>query len=270
MMVSILEFRAKEKDREVHNRLLKELVFRYSAAERELMELNQLKNKFLGIAAHDLRNPLVSIRGFAELLLNGDLGPVEDDQKEFLALIHSASQDMLRLVNDLLDVSVIESGRLSMQIQEADLKSLLENRLKIIQVTADAKNIAIRASLDPVPSCRIDTNRIGQVVDNLIGNALKFSPAGSEITVGLQEVGGRLRVSVADQGPGLTPEDQAKLFGDFQRLSAQPTGGEKSTGLGLAIVKKIVEAHGGRVEVQGEPGRGSTFSFEIPLENVHA
>lgn len=265
LMTTLLDYRALEKDREVQSRMLKELIFRYSAAERELVELNQLKNKLLGMAAHDMRNPLVSVRGFSEILLSGELGPVEEAQREFLTLIHSASQEMLTLVNDLLDVSIIESGQLTLRLQSGNLNDLLGTRLKIIQISADAKDIAIQHSLKSVPDSRFDSNRIGQVIDNLLGNAIKFSPSGSTVFVSLTANQQDVVVDVRDEGPGLSSEDQSKLFGEFQRLSAQPTNGEKSTGLGLAIVKKIVEAHQGQVSVKSELGKGSTFSFSLPL-----
>ena len=266
LLTILLEYRASDKDQEVGRRLLKELVFRYSAAERELVELNQLKNKFLGIAAHDLRNPLVSIGGFSELLLEGEIGPLNEEQKEFLTIIHSAGRNMLALVNDLLDVSVIESGRLTLKIEPGFLKSLVEDRIRINRMPAEAKEIELHAALEDLPEALFDANRVNQVLDNLIGNAVKFSPPGSNIYITLSRTEKGARISVRDEGPGLSPEDQAKLFGEFQRLSAQPTAGEKSTGLGLAIVRKIVEAHGGTVEVESRLGTGSTFGFIIPLE----
>lgn len=235
-------------------------------SNRELLELNQLKNKFLGIAAHDLRNPLVSIRGFSEILRSGALGGLTAEQEDSLSTIHGAAEGMLTLVNDLLDVSVIERGKLELQLRRGSLKEVLENRCRIQKAVAQQKGITIHGRFPEVPPASFDANRIAQVIDNLIGNAIKFSPPGSEIHVGLRPKGGMLQVSIRDQGPGISPEDQAKLFGEFQRLSAQPTGGEKSTGLGLAIVKKIVEAHCGILEVESRVGAGATFSFQIPME----
>jgi len=235
--------------------------------QRALLQLNELKNKFLGMAAHDLRNPLVSIRGFSEMLLSKDLGPLTEQQKESIAIINSASQDMLNLVNDLLDVSIIESGRLDLKLKPGSLKDLIEERIKVNEILALKKNMTLQVSPDNVPKFLFDSNRIAQVIDNLIGNALKFSPPGSNIYITLVMQEGKFaKVSVRDEGPGIPSEEQAMLFGEFHRLSTQPTGGEKSTGLGLNIAKKIVETHGGSISVQSRIGRGSTFTFKLPMK----
>lgn len=262
---TILNYRAAEKDKEVTSRLLKKLVLNHSAAERQLFELNQLKNKFLGIAAHDLRNPLASIRGFSELLLSDDMGSLTEDQHEFIKTIHSLSQDMLNLVNDLLDVSVIESGKLELKRQPGSLKVLIEERIHINSILAKNKQMKLHESLATVPEVSFDYSRITQVVDNLISNAIKYSPSGSNIFVSLNQQGMKAQISVRDEGPGIEPEEQKRLFGEFQRLSTKPTGGEKSTGLGLSIVKKIVEAHNGTAAVESQPGAGSTFTFILPI-----
>lgn len=232
----------------------------------ELLGLNKLKNKFLGMAAHDLRNPLTSISGLSEILMGDAFGPLTGDQKEYLAVINTASNDMLALVNDLLDISVIESGRIELRPGPVSLAGLLEERIKVAAVVAAAKNITIEAALSPAAPVACDRNRIAQVVDNLIGNAIKFSPAGSKVHVSLTQDGPGVRVSIRDEGPGIPDPEQARLFGEFQRLSVQPTGNEKSTGLGLAIVKKIISAHGGGMEVESKVGSGSTFSFTLKPE----
>lgn len=234
-------------------------------SNHELLALNQLKNKFLGIAAHDLRNPLSSIGGLSEILLTGAMGEVTNEQKEFLSIINTASNDMLTLVNDLLDVSVIESGKLDLRLESGPLKQLIEDRIRVSHIVAERKKIALHTSLSDIPDTLFDPNRIAQVFDNLLGNAIKFSPQGSNIHISLSADAGTAKVSVRDEGQGIPPEEQAMLFGEFQRLSVQPTGGERSTGLGLAIVKKIIDAHKGVLEVESKVGQGSTFSFRIPL-----
>ncbi len=231
----------------------------------KLVALNALKNKFLGIAAHDLRNPLTSIRGLSEILLMEAFGPLSDEQKEYLGTINTASDDMLSLVNDLLDVSVIESGKLDLQLKPGSLNALLESRVRMNKVVGERKNITLRTDFPGIREAVFDANRIAQVIDNLIGNAIKFSPSGSAVYISLSEDGNAATVRVRDEGPGIPAEEQSRLFGEFQRLSVQPTGGEKSTGLGLAIVKKIVDGHQGTLKVESEPGSGSTFSFTIPL-----
>lgn len=250
-----------------------ELIERFEVMKEQakhLEALNAQKNKFLGIAAHDLRNPLASIRGFSEIMLGEGTGPVTPEAREFLGLINSLSNEMLEMVNDLLDVATIESGNSSLQIKNYSLRKLLHERLGINRVVAAKKGIAVEEELEELAELPFDRSRISQVIDNLISNAVKFSQPNSTIRVTLSTLrekdGEYALVGVKDQGPGLTEEDQAKLFGEFQKLSARPTGGEKSTGLGLSIVKKIVTDHGGRIWVRSVPGEGATFEFILPRE----
>ena len=228
----------------------------------ELADLNQLKNKFLGIAAHDLRNPLASIRGFSEMLVEGGLG--EEENKEFLQIIHVTSNEMLSMLNDLLDVSLIESGKFNLRKESGSLSDLVARRIHLIQPTAQKKQMRLDADLPKTPDIVFDKERIGQVVDNFLTNAIKYSPPASDIHVRVKNDGKGIRMEVRDHGPGLSEGDQKKLFGEFQKLSTQPTGGEKATGLGLAIVKKIVDAHGGQIGVESKVGEGSTFFFVLP------
>ena len=232
---------------------------------RELLELDQLKNRFLGIAAHDMRSPLGSIKGFSQLMLSEATGALTAEQQDFLGTICRISEEMLRLLNDLLDVSAIESGRLDLELARASLRQMLEERIRINRFLAEKKGIAVQTKLADTPDVLFDAHRIGQVVDNLLGNAVKFSPPGSHIVVSLEARGRVAEIRVADEGPGVPPEDLPKLFGTFQRLSAKPTGGEKSTGLGLSIVHRIVEAHHGTVTVESAPGSGATFVVTLPL-----
>ncbi|MGO9951066.1 MAG: ATP-binding protein [Dissulfurispiraceae bacterium] len=233
---------------------------------KELIELNLLKNKFLGIAAHDLRNPLSSISGLTEVLLTTAFGPLTDDQKEYLTIINTTSNEMLFLVNDLLDVSVIESGKLELDVQPCSLTKLLLDRIRLSSVIAEKKGIVISYEAEDLPEVPFDSKRIAQVIDNLIGNAIKFSPSGSKIKVKSFRHGKLVSVSISDTGAGIPDEERSKLFNEFQPLSVKPTNNEKSTGLGLSIVKKIIDAHKGIMEVQSQVGLGSTFIFKLPLD----
>ncbi len=234
---------------------------------KKLVEANELKNKFLGMAAHDLRNPLAAIKGFSEILI-GEMSSSEDeDSKEFLSFIYESSQQLLGLVNDLLDYSVVESGNLDLQLKKHSLKSLVEKRIKVNQYLAGAKNIKIENNILDIPEVFIDDNKMGQVLDNLLSNAVKYSQSGTTVSVEGKTSAENLQISVKDEGQGISADEQKELFQSFSKLSSKPTAGETCTGLGLAIVKKIVTAHGGNIEVQSEPNVGSVFSFSIPLKD---
>lgn len=234
-------------------------------SNRELIELNLIKNKFLTMAAHDLRNPIIAIRELTEILTDHDYARLtKPERRQYLEIIHKTSHEMLNLLNDLLDVSIIESGRLEIRSESVDLRSLIADRVRINQVVAEKKGIRIETDIPEIPRLGLDPGRIVQVFDNLMSNAIKFSPKGSRIRVGMTAGAETVRVAVTDEGPGIADDEIDRLFGELERLSARPTGGEPSTGLGLAIVKKVVEAHGGSVGVTSREGHGATFYFDLP------
>lgn len=223
------------------------------------------KNQVLGVAAHDLRNPLGGIKGFSQLLVRGQLGPLNAPQKDLVRNIVDASKEMLDLINELLDVSVIESGNINLKLRLQPLDALMAERFSQHKLMADQKGISLYQELDATPMVMADANKFLQILDNLVSNALKYSETGTEVRIKLLRQQDVIRLQVIDQGQGIAAHEQEKLFGHFQRLSSRPTGGERSIGLGLAIVKKMVEAHGWRISVQSELGKGSTFEVLIPL-----
>ena len=231
-------------------------------AEQRLKELNQLKDKYLGIAAHDLRNPLSSIRGMSEMMIEMEID--KETQRTFLESIHRVSNQMLTLINDLLDVSVIESGGFELNPVLGNLTELVEERARIAEIAANEKKIAFETNLDEVPDSAYDADRLRQVIDNLLTNAIKFSPAETTVRLTCRASGSSIEIAVSDQGPGIPPDELDNLFNAFQTASTRPTGGEKSTGLGLAIVKKIVDSHGGNIDVDSKVGSGTTFTVRIP------
>lgn len=266
LISSILELSAVRKDDRINNQLFKKLVLDYSFAERKLHEANQFKNRMIGMTAHDLRNPLISIRGFSELLMDQSIGPLSEEQREFVKIINEASRQLIDLINEILDISAFESGKLTIKKEWTDFSKLVFERIRIFGIQAEKKNIGLECNIEHFGLVYLDSSRIIQVIDNFTSNALKFSPSGSTVRVGLKKEGGRAVFSVTDQGPGFTEEDRKKLFGEFARLSARPTGGEHSTGLGLSITKKIVEAHGGSIKLESSPGKGSAFSVYLPIQ----
>ncbi|MFH1498998.1 MAG: response regulator [Verrucomicrobiota bacterium] len=233
---------------------------------KQLGAANAAKNKFLGMAAHDLRNPLASIRGLAEFLEDPSIGPLNPEQLDLVRTIHAASQSMLRLVNELLDVSVIESGELRLATAPTDIVQLVEKSIRLARIDAAKKLTTIVLAPPPAISGPfvIDPDKITQVVDNLLSNAVKYSPPGAMIDVAVTPLPSACRISVRDQGPGIPDHERDRLFQDYGRLSNKPTGGEQSTGLGLAICRKIVEAHRGEISADNLPGHGCEFSFTLP------
>jgi signal transduction histidine kinase len=233
----------------------------------ELEKLNAQKNRLLGVAAHELRSPLGIILSYSEFLEAEVWDVLNAEQREFLATIKDTSEFLLRLVTDLLDVTAITAGQLRLDRKPTDLAQLIDRNVTLNRVLAARKEIVVE--LDPIPALppiAIDGGKIGQVLNNLIGNAVKFSHLGSgavriHVTCSAEFV----TVAVKDQGQGIPEADLPKLFKPFGMASVRSTAGEQSTGLGLAIVRNIVDGHGGRIWVESEVGRGSTFSFTLPI-----
>ncbi|MCI0471174.1 MAG: HAMP domain-containing histidine kinase [Candidatus Aminicenantes bacterium] len=231
-------------------------------ANEELKKANQLKGKLLEIAAHDLKNPLQVIIGYTDLLQDRMRGNRSAMQK--LDIIFQSSDNMVKLLSRLLKALSIDSGKLILIKRDIDMKRLAETVIHENRAQAELKkqNIYFNAENE---CCVIgDESLLREVLDNLLTNALKFSPAGKSIWVNVRRTDASVICEVRDEGPGFNDSDKAKMFDLFQKLSAQPTGGESALGLGLAIVKDLVELHQGKISVISEPGNGSTFVVEIP------
>ncbi|MEO5339829.1 MAG: hybrid sensor histidine kinase/response regulator [Magnetococcus sp. MYC-9] len=227
-----------------------------------LMELNEMKNRFLGMAAHDLRSPLASIAGISELLLS--LSMPDEERQEMTRILSNLATQMLDLINDLLDVSVIESGTFALATQPGNLSTLVAERLQLQRWSAEKKSIRFHSDLQATLTTHFDPARMQQVIDNLLSNAIKFTPPNTTITVRTGHRDSRSFLQVADQGPGIPDGERHRLFGAFQKLGTPPTGQEKGTGLGLSIVKKIMDAHQGEIHVENTPGQGATFTCWLP------
>ncbi len=266
LLVHLIDQWALQHDHARERLFLEDLNARCTHAINSLVELHRNKNSFLGMASHDLRNPLISIRGLAEILLSEVAGDLSRTQKEYLSIISSTSNGMLGLVNDLLDVSVMERGQLNIHRVMGSMKDLVEERVQVYSPIAEEKDVRLSARCHEVPHFLFDPVRLGQVMDNLLGNAVKFSPSGSLVEVLLEKEGKSARFTVADSGPGIPSEDLERIFREFQKSGSRPTAGERSTGLGLAIAKKIVEAHGGCISASNGPEKGAVFTFHIPFD----
>lgn len=232
----------------------------------QLESLHEQKNRFIGMAAHDLRNPLGAIKSYSEFLAD-ELGPgISEEHREFLAIIHSSSEFMLRLVEDLLDVAKIEAGKLQLELTPVDLPALVARNLAINRLLADKKHITIHYILcDEIPPMLLDEAKVTQVLNNLVSNAVKFSNSGTTVTVHVSRKESCVAIRVSDQGQGIPEHELQNLFKPFQRTSVRATGGEASTGLGLSIARSIVLGHGGTIEVESAVGIGTSFTVTLPL-----
>jgi len=241
---------------------LKEAELNLATMNRELQDLNEVRNRFIGMAAYDLRNPISAIRGMSQLIYAADLG--EKKRKEFIANITRISDQMLALLEDLLDVSSLASATFDLEPEAGNLAELVEERIELVRFSAVEKNITIVPNLADVPEISFDRARMAQVIDNLLTNAVKFSQADTKIDVRVEATDREIAVVVQDYGQGIQEDELDKVFAAFEKLSSKPTAGEKSTGLGLAIVKQIVEAHRGAISVESTPGEGATFTVRLP------
>lgn len=245
----------------------RDLMKNFSATLQEknhvLEILNQEKDQFLGIASHDLKNPLSAISGMAEIMLaQPELKPPEI--VHYSSLIHGACQRMMRIITNLLDISRLETGHIHVQAQNLHLPKLLQELKAEFEPKAQAKQLALELQLESTQELLYtDENLLRQILQQLLSNALKFSPANKTIALRVLDAGEGFCLQVQDQGPGLTEQDQSKLFQKYARLSAKPTGGETSIGLGLVIAKRLSELLQGQLSCRSSLGQGSCFELEI-------
>lgn len=261
---------AMEKNRELEktNRKLGALHLELQQKNEELSKLICDKNLLLGMAAHDLRNPLHAIQAYSEILEIKTEENSDETIKRMIGTIRRQSKFMLDLVNDLLNISVIDLGKLKLNLQQANMEQLLRSNCKLNECIADQKDITINLKCDKdIPDIWIDSNKIEQVLNNLITNAIKYSHPGSPIEVELRKKNKELVFSVQDHGIGIPEEETAFLFETISKKRSRGTFGEPSTGLGLAIAKRIVEEHKGKIGIRSKLGEGSTFFFSLPLES---
>lgn len=232
----------------------------------QLTQLNAMKNQFLGMAAHDLRNPIGIVLQYSEFLLNETKSLLSGSQTEMLKRITDSSNFMLRLLNDLLDISKIESGKLELSLFLTDFVPFAERNILLNQVLAEKKQIKlIFRGEEHLPSLMIDPPKIEQVLNNLISNAVKYSFPNTVVEISVSQRGEDMIVSVRDEGQGIPEKEASKLFQAFQTTSVKSTAGEKSTGLGLMITKKIITGHQGKIWAESTPGKGSVFYFTLPI-----
>lgn len=235
---------------------------------KQLEEINLQKNKILGIAAHDMRNPLAAVISAAELLLDYDSANISDDGKQMIEIIHNSSDFMVALLNDIVDVSKIEAGEMNITKSSFNYNQFIDKVVGLNGFAAAKKNISLVFDyLENVnyPMVELDHDKMRQVIDNLINNAIKYSHEGTTITITVEFGTDFVKTKVIDQGQGIPHDDLDSLFEYFKTANVRSTANEKSTGLGLAIVKKIIENHNGNIGVTSTVNVGSEFYFTLPL-----
>jgi len=233
---------------------------------RQLEIANQHKSDFLANMSHELRTPLNAIIGFSEVLVEKMFGEVNDKQLDYLKDIHASGKHLLSLINDILDLSKIEAGRMELDITDFDLRSALENAMTLVKERAQRNGISLSLEVDPsLGTFRGDERKFKQILLNLLSNAVKFTPEGGKVGVAARPAGGVVEFSVADTGVGIAASDQALVFEEFKQVGNDYTRKAEGTGLGLALTKRFVELHGGQIRLESAPGKGSTFTFAIPV-----
>ena len=243
-------------------RLFKEL----EAANRGLEAASRHKSEFLANMSHELRTPLNAVIGFSEVLLQRMFGDLNTKQDEYLKDIYASGQHLLSLINDILDLSKIEAGRMELVPAPFHLPSALDNAVTLIKERAARHGITLQVDVDArLGEIVGDERKVKQVLLNLLSNAVKFTPEGGRISLKAGRTDGMVEIAVTDTGIGIAPEDQAAIFEEFRQVGTDETRKQEGTGLGLTLAKKFVELHGGRIWVESEPGRGSTFTFTLPV-----
>ena len=233
---------------------------------RAVAEAERLKNEFFALVSHELRTPLTSLIGYLDIVRDGEAGAINEEQRHYLDVITRNTHRLQRLVGDLLFVAQVEAGTLSLERGPVDLGSVARESIEAARPQASQRNVLLTAEIDPIEMESGDADRLGQLIDNLVSNALKFTPKKGEVTLRARRIeGDRALIEVADTGIGISTEDQEHLFERFYRGDAATQSAIPGIGLGLSICQAIAEGHGGSIAVESEVGRGTTFRVELPL-----
>ncbi len=237
--------------------------------KREAEQANQLKTEFLANISHELRSPLHSVIGFADLLHEETEGNLNENQKRFIDHICDDSLHLLDLINDLLDLSKIEAGRLELNHETFHINAVIDETLSSVRPRATAKSVEIRTAVSAITPVFADRMRFKQIMHNLLTNAIKFTPAAGQIQVRAERRGHFAEISVSDTGIGIPKDQHNVIFDKFYQVRSASGTRSEGTGLGLAITKRLVEQHEGKIWLKSEPGHGSCFTFTIPLEKCN-
>ncbi|OLE55839.1 MAG: hypothetical protein AUG51_01025 [Acidobacteria bacterium 13_1_20CM_3_53_8] len=268
-LVQILEeLEEKREELEKVNRQLSETNHELNEANEKLRELSEMKEEFLALTTHDLRSPLTVISGVISFFTSGRLGELTPEQKNMVAMMERNTQSLIELVNDLLDTSKLESGTMKLDFSSIDLRGLMDELRETMEPLAKEKGIFLEESLSPdLPPVKADRPKLRRIIVNLLSNAIKFTPKGGKVSLKAEREDGRIRIYVTDTGVGIAKEDVERLFDKYEQARSRATRGEKGTGLGLYITRQLVELHGSHIKVDSKLGRGSTFSFTMPISS---
>ena len=238
------------------------------AQNEHLRELDSLKDEFVALVSHELRTPLTSIIGYLELVQDPATGELSKEQRKFTGIIERNAERLLHLVRDLLLLAQVQSGKLTLDLGEVDLAALAEDAVEAARPAAERRQIDLTLTAEPVPALAGDHTRLAQLLDNLLSNALKFTPEEGRVEISVKTKGESALLEVADNGMGIPADDQAQLFERFFRTTAATDNGIQGTGLGLAITKAITDAHHGTISVKSEEGHGTVFRVQLPLRQT--
>jgi signal transduction histidine kinase len=253
---------------------LKDFADQLEKANQELRKIDAMKSEFVSVASHELRTPLAAIKNAVQLMLSGKTGEINENQSKFLSMAERNINRLTNILNDLLNLSRIESGKVELKFQNLELERVIELTTSSLRPQADVKSIQIEVEVpEPLPAVYADTEKVEQILTNLIGNAIKFTPEGGKIIVSAKHLpkekeggyGDQIAVSVKDTGIGIPPEHLDAIFEKFHQVEGSLHRSVSGTGLGLAITKGLVEAHQGKIWVKSEIEKGSTFTFTLPL-----
>jgi signal transduction histidine kinase len=262
-VIELLKTFATQSSLAIHNaRLFREI----EDKGRQIEAANRHKSEFLANMSHELRTPLNAIIGFSEVLLDPSLSVTDDERSQFLTDVLGSGKHLLNLINEILDLAKVESGKMELQFEPAFLQDVFESVQHTMRALASKKSIDLRVeNNESLAQFPMDGARVKQVLLNLVGNAIKFTPEAGQVWVRAEREDGMVRVEVGDTGQGIAAEEQERIFLEFQQVESSVKGKPEGTGLGLALAKKFVEMHGGKIWVESEVGKGSRFFFTLPM-----
>jgi two-component system cell cycle sensor histidine kinase PleC len=266
LKATIDDLRSSQQALETQKTQLSELAEKYAAEKTRALEASQAKSEFLANMSHELRTPLNAIIGFSEIMESGMLGPLGDKYHEYCRDIRESGKYLLDVINDILDMSKIEAGRIELDLEETDLDRILADAMRVISTRAQEKKLALHTEVIPGIRLKVDRRAVKQILLNLLSNAVKFTPDGGRVTVRGRTSGETVMIAIEDTGIGIPPNALKNLGRPFEQVESQFTKSHQGSGLGLAIAKSLVELHGGAMRIRSSPGVGTIVGVRLPRD----